>query len=485
MLLMVVLNYIYSRLFYEKDLQAHSGIINIVRNAVNDSSEIVYLGESSNISFRADDLDKRPISEMISDYFPSLKFGNITKEASHAGIYYELINNIPEDSKVKTVIVTMNLRSFNAQWIYSNLETPLQKSMVLIKDYPPLFNRLMLSFKGYDVKSDHEREMQFKEKWANDNLAFPFPFKYKNVIEWDYAMANNGIKNPDGSINYSLTELACHYIKGFAFHIDTIDNPRIKDFDRIVELAKKRNWNLVFNLMAEDVQMADSLVGRELIWLYDQNRKILKHRYNKERVFIVDNLEAVSHDEFIDKNWTTEHYAEKGRRIIAANVAETLKKIYPSEYTKVEYKTFKPRNFFNDCEGTNIWGQMQTLSSDKAYSGVKSSKTGKDQDFGLTFEYPVSGLPDSLNSIDLSFQIMQAQLSNEAKLAIELIGEKIGHHWEGFFIKDLTKETNKWSECNLQYNLPPNYKDAEIIKIYILNPTENYVYADDIRIKFL
>jgi hypothetical protein len=52
---------------------------------------------------------------------------------------------------------------------------------------------------------------------------------------------------------------------------------------------------------------------------------------------VVDNLEAVDDEQFIDQNWTTEHYAEKGRRIIAANVAKALKSWYPTQFVDVAF----------------------------------------------------------------------------------------------------------------------------------------------------
>ncbi|PKP23961.1 MAG: DUF4843 domain-containing protein, partial [Bacteroidetes bacterium HGW-Bacteroidetes-22] len=137
LVLLIVLNFVYKTWFYESDLQKYAELINLVRAVPNDA-DIVYIGESSNITFRGDDIDKRPISAFIADYFPGLKTYDITKPASHAGIYKVLLENIPVESKVKTIVVTLNLRSFDAQWIYSNLETSLQKSLVLIKPYPPL-----------------------------------------------------------------------------------------------------------------------------------------------------------------------------------------------------------------------------------------------------------------------------------------------------------------------------------------------------------
>ena len=192
LILIIAFNFIYAKWFYEKDIQKHSDIINLVREIPEDA-DIIYLGESSNITFRSDDLDKRPISDFIGDYYPELKIYDITKPASHAGIYEVLLENIPDDHHIKTIIVTLNLRSFNAQWIYSNLETSLQKSLVLIKPYPPLYNRFMLSFKAYDIKTESERQKQFKTKWKRDKFHLTNDLEFKNVIEWDKWMFHNGI----------------------------------------------------------------------------------------------------------------------------------------------------------------------------------------------------------------------------------------------------------------------------------------------------
>lgn len=327
-------NFIYKKTFWENDLQKYSNIINDIRRVNTNHTEIVYLGESSNHTIGRRDTDKRKISEIIASYYPTLNFGDICQNAAHAGMYYYFLNSISEKSHVKTVIVTMNLRSFDANWIYSNLETPLLKGIVLLKNNPPLLNRFLLSFKGYEVKTDKEREQQFLEEWKRVKLHFPYYFPYTTVRKWDDALAKKGFLNKDGTRNQFLTELACNYVKTYAFQINVNDNPRIKDFDAIVTLSKKRNWNLIFNLLSENVEAADSLVGKELVWIIKQNRDLLISRYHKNGVIVVDNLESVPASEFIDTNWTTEHYAQKGRRIIAKNVANGLRKFYDYKFQK-------------------------------------------------------------------------------------------------------------------------------------------------------
>lgn len=328
LILLIAMNFIYKAFFYEKDIQEHSDILNKVRS-IPDDADIIYLGESSNTNYREDDDDQRPISDFIGDYLPNLTSCDITKNASHAGIYKVLLQNIPKDHPVGTVIVTLNLRSFNAQWIFSDLETPLQKSLVLIRKYPPLLNRALLSFKAFDDTSVEEREQQFKEKWEKDILEFPYDFPYENVIVWDRAMAEKGVCDMTGERSGALTSLACHYVKGFAFQIDTMDHPRIRDLDQIVSLAEKRGWLLVFNLMAENTEQAGELVGEDLLFLIEENRKILVDYFEARGVVVVDNMYAVPDEQFTDRTWTTEHYGEQGRKIIARNVASALKQWYP------------------------------------------------------------------------------------------------------------------------------------------------------------
>ena len=330
------MNLLYKHVFFERDLQHYSSLINLVRDVPPDAA-IIYLGESSNNTARGDDQDKRKISDFIADYYPGLAMYDLTKPAAHAGVFKVLLQQISVESEVETVIVTLTLRSFNAQWIHSSLETSLQKSLVLLKPYPPLFNRFLLSFKAYEIKTKEEREQDFKKQWADDKLQFPYEFLHEDVSQWNRWMAYKGIKDEQGEIDRAQTELACHYIKAYGFQIDTLENPRIADFDAIVKLARKRGWKLVFNLMAENMEKADSLVGEDVVFLMNQNRELLKEYYGSKGVMVVDNLSAVEDQLFIDQTWTTEHYAERGRKTIAKGVAAAMKIWYGDEYRDAGY----------------------------------------------------------------------------------------------------------------------------------------------------
>ncbi|MDR1345990.1 MAG: hypothetical protein LBK03_04750 [Bacteroidales bacterium] len=481
-LLLAGMNFLYRYIFLPKDLQEHSDIVNLIKEMVRDSCEIVYVGESSNITVRWDDRDKRAISNMIADYFPAKKMGDMTKAASHAGIYYEMLRNIPENSTVKTVIVTMNLRSFDAGWRYSHLETPLQKSIVLLKKRPALFNRFMLSFKGYEIQTDEYRDTTIAEAYRNDILKFPYPFPYKTVDEWDKARALTPIVNPDSLSGIDYTSLACNYIKTFAFQIDTLTNPRIKDFDHIVSLAKKRGWKLIFNLMAENMEKVQQLLGDDLLFLMRQNRDLLLQRYNKDGVMVVDNLDAVPNEEFIDQDWTTEHYAQKGRRIVASNVAQNLKSIYSADYKEFMEDNNLHCEFFCDCEIAHFWLQWQTVTDELSYSPHHASKIAGGNPYSVTFEYPIKYLPDSMSKMQVEMYVYQTTANAEAQIIMQVDGND--SYSLSYPVSSLLLPGKTWQKINCTFPLEERFYKNDRVKFFLHNRSWEWIYIDDILVKF-
>lgn len=300
---------LYRLLFFQHDRDTYSeGIMDLVHKIDDGGADILYLGESSNHSWHFEDVDTSWISHIIAQRLPDLKVLDMTHDASHAEVYYQMLRNLDPSTPVGTVVVTMNLRSFGVDWIYSALETALQKKLVMLKARPALVNRAVLSFKAYDIKDVPERYRQMDHYWERH----PLP-GHPSVPRWG------------DSLNTDSLTLAGAFVRNYAFIIDTLHNPRIRDFDNIVALSKQRGWNLVFNLLAENVEQADSLAGPDLPALMRQNRDILMRRYNRDGVMVVDNLECVADSLFRDRDWPTEHYRYEGRRIVADNVARTIR----------------------------------------------------------------------------------------------------------------------------------------------------------------
>lgn len=279
--------------------------------------DVIYVSASSNFPpENIEERDPRKISQFLSDHFPDLRFEAINKPASHAGIYHPILRMFEEDSEANVFVVTMNLRSFGPSWIDSDLETALAQSAVFYNERPALLNRFLLSLSAYDNLSTQERQVRVMDHWDNDPLPFEAP--RNTVTNWCTVEKWGDWRNPK-------RQLADQFIKQYGFVIDA-SNPRVQDFDAIVKLAEQREWKIVFNLLAENTEKADELVGEDLTSLMRANADFLIDRYSEMGVSVVDNLELLSSSHFTDKDFPTEHYDQYGREQIAARVAKALQR---------------------------------------------------------------------------------------------------------------------------------------------------------------
>lgn len=287
--------------------------------------EILYFSASSNFSQQrvVEESDPRKLSQFLQDFYPALQIDAVNKPASHAGTHAKLMQMLPQNSEVKTIIATMNLRSFGPDWVHSNLETALNQSEVMYNNRPALLNRLLVSLRAYDDKSESERLEDKLSAWESESLPYPAP--QNNVASWCAVEKWGDWKNPS-------RQLADQYIKQFALVIDE-HHPRIKDFDAMAALAKERGWNLVFNLLPENLEVADSLVGNDLIALMMQNRDWLLKRYSAQGVIVSDNLELLEDQYFTDKTFPTEHFNDEGRKLIAKALADDMQALHSEHYS--------------------------------------------------------------------------------------------------------------------------------------------------------
>lgn len=286
-------------------------------------NDALYLGESSNYWVSPDDQDKRTISDMINDSLQGMRLSGLQVPAYHAGMFLPIVNWIDTHSRVKHLVVTLNLRSFDKPWIYSTQEGALMRTRCFYYDHHPLYNRLCATLGYYYNPSAEQQDEAMLYAFEHDSIKVNFPLQWYTVNSWKDHIV---YLKPDGSTDEDKQALAHHYVKAYAFSIDTVDNPRIKDFDAMAKICKAKGIKLYYNLLSENLQWADSLVGPDLVRVMKYNRDLLVERYSRMGVIVIDNLELVPGASFGEKNWTTEHYDQFGRLLVARRVAAVLMK---------------------------------------------------------------------------------------------------------------------------------------------------------------
>lgn len=337
-LFLFLANLLYTKTFWESDILKHADLLDSIAIKQN-NTDVLYLSSSSNYFCPSTDTSKSTISEYLNLYFPKLRINSIHKGYMHSGVFFSVLENIPQDSPIETIIISINLRSFGAYWLYSEVESNYSAQKLMMEpNYPPLLKRFLLSLNHFDNKSKKERESQFLTSWTEDTLkSLRKEFPYKTVMDWDHAIAKSiKYKNEDGSINYEETGFACNIVKAFAFEINN-NHPRIKDLDRIVELSKKRKWNLIFHILPEDFEKAERMIGSEIPFMLTQAKNIITDRFKEEDLQFVNNLDILNASFFYEK-YPTEHYNSVGKRIIAQKLSNALSFFYPKEYTDLKWE---------------------------------------------------------------------------------------------------------------------------------------------------
>ncbi|MFK7757182.1 MAG: hypothetical protein AB8B53_09655 [Flavobacteriales bacterium] len=318
-------NFIYKATFYKSDIAQHADVLENLWS-VPEASEAIYFGESSNLYKTNPWANEPKISQIIDSLLPELNVGTVDNSGLHSGTYLALIKNIPSNSEVHTLIITMNIRSFGATWRYAIGENYLAKTEEMLASRPAIINKFIVSLKEYDYKPDSSRTKQMLSAYRTEKFEIP-NFKYNNIHDWDSAMAWGEWKDANPHLYKENLPLAASYIKNYAFSIDTLTNERLYDFDQIMNEADARDYKVVFNILDFNHEEGFKLVGPELKYLTDQTRDFLINRYEKRGALMVNNLYSISDSCFTDRVWPTEHYSLAGKEKVANKVAREMNKM--------------------------------------------------------------------------------------------------------------------------------------------------------------
>jgi hypothetical protein len=148
----------------------------------------------------------------------------------------------------------------------------------------------------------------------------------------------------------------------------------------------------------------------------------------------------------------------------------------------VSYKEYQAR-FYNDFEHESQWGNSSSITDELAYSGRKSSATGDGMEYSAGLSCPLKIIPDSLkNTVDIEFMVYQSGSAHSAKVVMEAYGA-FDQYWHGEDINLGEESINRWQLCRKAFMIPDSIKNADLIKIYVYNPSPVRVYIDDFRIR--
>jgi len=265
--------------------------------------DVVYLGESSNTSFNPwTDTFGYSVSEFLQMYLPQNRVRGVSHDGYHVGLFSQMLGLMPEhwtDSARKTVVITVNMRSFGPSAMFNGNEASNQQEAIFYSHRTALLKRVFVSLHHYDSRDAREME-RAKTQWFRTKdlrlnggagnhygnthgdggmVSKGEEFFYHSTVKWWLRDLQRQYAPVSGDADLArVMPMAEAYLKEFAFLLDE-ENPRVRALDAIVSKCKREQVNVVFVLLMPNYDHANRLFGEELTQLMDYNMDFLRNRF--------------------------------------------------------------------------------------------------------------------------------------------------------------------------------------------------------------
>ena len=267
------------------------------------NGDVVYLGESSNTSFNPwTDTFGYSVSEFLQMYLPQNRVRGVSHDGYHVGLFSQMLGLMPEhwaDSGRKTVVITVNMRSFGPSAMFNGNEASNQQEAIFYSHRTALLNRVYVSLHHYDNRDSREMERAKTQWFRTKDLRIGGgagqhygstpggpglesageKWFYHNTVKWWLRDLQRQYAPVSGDADLDrVMPMAEAYLKEFAFLLDE-ENPRVQALDAIVAKCKQEQVNVVFVLLMPNFDHANRLFGEELTQLMDYNMDFLRKRF--------------------------------------------------------------------------------------------------------------------------------------------------------------------------------------------------------------
>ncbi len=283
-----LVNWIYKVTLYPEERYKFSRVAGQLDTAFK-TSDIVYLGESSNTSFNPwTDTLGYSVSQWLQYYFDSsVRVTGVSHDGYHVGMFRKMLGLLPERGKngrMPTLVVTVNMRSFGPAATFNPNEASNQQEAVFYSHRLPLLNRIFVSLHHYDNRNSLEMEREKFRWWRTHDLTLEdesgmslIGNTYSTCKSWFGDLSTKNYELPQ-----EIRNMADAYVKEFAWIMDN-DNPRLQDLKLMVEECNEKRVNLVLLLLVPNRAHADSLFGKQLTQYIDYNLEFLRSKIRQWR----------------------------------------------------------------------------------------------------------------------------------------------------------------------------------------------------------
>jgi len=322
-------NFIYEGTMWSSDMERLAPYFKDFQHAIR-TADVLYLGDCSDQFFRPTDATRKPLSRYLNEALPNANVQAVSRDGFHAQAYRKLLDRWrPRDSTtVRTLIVTLNMRSLAPQIRYHKNENTLQRNLKLVERHPPLFNRVEVGFKMYPYLEPHQMEAAKNAAWQQPYPATEFTNRELTSEHTPRTFLAERLAQVASAHDSTMAEA---YIKNYGFPLNLSDDAMLLAFDEIATHGAELGVEVVFVLLPENLLEAQQFGGPTLVEYMEWKRETLVQRYRSQGVFVVDAFDLLQPSDFVEE-LPNSHYTANGRQRIASAIAVAIEALEAPQF---------------------------------------------------------------------------------------------------------------------------------------------------------
>lgn len=278
------------------------------------TSDVLVFYDSVNYYSPPDDADRREITEMLDDKLTGLRVRAYDHGAFQMGVYNAVVGHAIHhaDRPLPLFLVPINVRSFSPIW----RDRPDWRFEELIEDLDHGGDGLGdMAFRAYAPF--------LKALDLPVGQASPYRGRYMDLPVVVDGQSQGTVADLSSSRGAQATAdaLTLHYLYPI-----TEDNERLMELAELADSAGEQGVHVRFFITPVNVQLGSEVLGEKFVRNFRANRDKIVQTLAQHGCDVLDLSEAAPSEWFHHGARPNEHLNEKGRRFVAARLAELVRR---------------------------------------------------------------------------------------------------------------------------------------------------------------
>ncbi len=288
-----------------------------VRAVADRAPDLLFFGDSTNKWIDAADQDQRSIDQFLSEALPSVTTGVIQHEAFHLGAYADVVDYLADRKALPDVLILpINPRSFSPMWYRKPAWQFEVFSYAMAAGTERRFNlwvRPLGVFKALRLRKVSAAEFGKTPVYDGSKVIG----RVSDINDYRRHIA------ADGTFSSKYKKQYLSYI--YLYEL-TADHPLLKDLHRCLRRTRDAGSRVVAYLPPIDIETAVEWYGEDIRPRIRANLAVIKEIVKSYGVNVRDLTFALSSEHFTWNPVPNEHLKDVGRRYVAAQIADALRR---------------------------------------------------------------------------------------------------------------------------------------------------------------